>query len=400
MTRDGTVDRSDATERSLPLSSGHRSRSNDEASVRGLHQGQQSIQAASTGRTHDCKRPLCCTPKDLLPGGGHPHMKRREFITLLGGAAAAWPLAASAQQPAMPVIGFLNSQSRQAWRHLTESFLQGLSEAGYVEGRNVAIEYRFAERQFDQLPALAADLVRHGVAVIVTSGGDAPARAAKAATDAIPIVFIVGGDPVATGFVESLARPGGNATGVTLFTATLELKRLEFLREMVPALSTLALLANPDNPRFADDIKNVREAAQLMAVVVQALTARNGNEMDTAFAALARRRVDGLLVMSDPVLFSERDRLVALAARHSIPAIYQNREMAAAGGLMSYGTAVSAVYHRLGAMAGRVLKGGKPADIPVEQPTKYELVINLKTAQALGLDLPPTLLARADEVIE
>jgi putative tryptophan/tyrosine transport system substrate-binding protein len=327
-------------------------------------------------------------------------IRRREFITLLGGTAATWPLVTRAQQTGMPVIGFLNSQSRQAWRHLTESFLQGLSEAGYVEGRNVAIEYRFAERQFDRLPALAAELVRHGVTVIVTSGGDAPARAAKAATDAIPIVLIVGGDPVATGFVESLARPRANATGVTLFTATLELKRLEFLREMVPSLSTLALLANPDNPRFDDDIKNVREAAQLMAVAVQVLTARNGNEIDTAFAALTRRPIDGLLVMSDPVLFSERDRLVALAARHSIPAIYQNREMAAAGGLMSYGSSVSSVYHRLGAITARVLKGGKPADIPVEQPTKYELVINLKTAQALGLDLPPTLLARADEVIE
>jgi putative ABC transport system substrate-binding protein len=266
-----------------------------------------------------------------------PGMRRREFVSLFGGAAA-WPLAARAQQPAMPVIGFLNSQSREAWRLLTESFLQGLSEAGYVEGRNVAIEYRFAERQFDQLPALAADLVRHRVTVIVTSGGDAPARAAKAATDAIPIVSIFGGDPVATGFVESLARPGGNATGVTLFTATLELKRLEFLREMVPSLSTLALLANPDNPRFADDIKNVREAAQLMAVSVHVLTARNGNEIDTAFSALAQRRVDGLLVMSDPLVISEADRLVALATRHSIPAIYLNRVLPAAGGLMSYGT--------------------------------------------------------------
>ena len=243
-------------------------------------------------------------------------MRRREFITLVGGVAA-WPLALSAQQPAMPVIGFLNSQSRQAWRHLIESFLRGLSEAGYVEGLNVAIEYRFAERQFDQLPALAADLVRQQVAVIVTTGGDAPARAARAATDAIPIVFIVGGDPVATGFVESLARPGGNATGVTLFTATLEPKRLEFLREVVPSLRTLALLANPDNPRFADDVKNVREAAQLMGVAVRVLTARNGNEFDTVFAALAQRRVDGLLVMSDPVLFSQRDRLVAL--RRAIP---------------------------------------------------------------------------------
>jgi putative ABC transport system substrate-binding protein len=327
-------------------------------------------------------------------------MRRRQFITLLGAVAAAWPLAARGEQQAMPVIGFLNSQSRQAWRHLTASFLHGLSEAGYVEGRNVAIEYRFAERQFDQLPALAADLVRHRVTIIVTSGGDAPARAAKAATDAIPIVFIAGGDPVATGFVKSLARPGGNATGVTLFTATLELKRLEFLREMVPSLSAVALLANPDNPRFADDIKNVREAAQLMAVAVHVLTARNGNEIDTAFSALAQHRVEGLLVMSDPLVISERDRLVALAARHSIPAIYQNRELPAAGGLMGYGTDISALYHQLGAIAGRVLKDAKPADIPVELPTRYELVINLKAAKALGLTVPDRLLARADEVIE
>jgi putative tryptophan/tyrosine transport system substrate-binding protein len=326
-------------------------------------------------------------------------MRRREFVTLLGGAVA-WPLVARAQQSAMPVIGFLHSQSRQAYRRLIESFLQGLSEGGYVEGRNVAIEYRFAEGQFDQLPALAADLVRHQVAVIVTSGGDVSARAAKAATDAIPIVFIAGGDPVATGFVESLARPRGNATGVTLITATLEPKRLQFLREVVPSLRTVALLGNPDNPRFADDIKNVREAAQLIAVAVRVLTARNGNEIDTAFAALAQRRVDGLLVMSDPVFFGEPDRLVALAARHSIPAIYQARELPAAGGLMSYGTSVSAVYHQLGVIAARVLKGGKPADIPVEQPTKFELVVNLKAAKGLSLEIPPMLLARADEVIE
>ena len=327
-------------------------------------------------------------------------MKRREFITLLGGAAAAWPLAARAQQPVMPVIGLLNSQSRQDRHDLIESFLQGLSEAGYVEGRNVAVDYRFAERQFDQLPTLAADLVRQRVAVIVTIGGDASARAARAATDTIPIVFIVGGDPVATGFVESLARPGGNATGVTLFTATLELKRLEFLRDAVPSLSTVALLANPDNPRFAADVKNVREAAQLMAVTVHVLTARNRNEIDNAFADIARRQVDGLLVMSDPIVISERDRLVALAARHSIPAIYQTRELPVAGGLMSYGSNISALYHQLGTIAGRVLKGAKPTDIPVEQPTKYELVINLKTAKSIGLAVGPSLLARAHEVIE
>ena len=326
-------------------------------------------------------------------------MNRRAFITLLGGAAAAWPLAARAQQT-MPVIGFLNSQSRQEWRHLTSAFLQGLGDTGYVEGRNVAIEYRFAERRFDELPALAADLVRRQVTVIVASGGDASARAAKVATDAIPIVFSVGGDPVTTGFVASLARPGGNATGVTLITATLELKRLEFLREAVPSLTTVALLANPNNPRFADDTKKTRDVAQSMGLAVHVLTGRNGREFDNAFATLTERRVDGLLVMSDPLMISERDRLVALAARHAVPAIYQNRELPAAGGLMSYGTSLSVVYRQLGVIAGRILKGGKPADIPVEQPTKFELVVNLKTAKTLGLNMPTSLLLRADEVIE
>ena len=327
-------------------------------------------------------------------------MRRRTFIMMLGGAAAVWPLAARAQQATMPVIGFLNSQSRQEWRHLTSAFLQGLGDTGYVEGRNVAIEYRFAERRFDELPALAADLVRRQVTVIVASGGDASARAAKVATDAIPIVFSVGGDPVTTGFVASLARPGGNATGVTLITATLELKRLEFLREAVPSLTTVALLANPNNPRFADDTKKTRDVAQSMGLAVHVLTGRNGREFDNAFATLTERRVDGLLVMSDPLMISERDRLVALAARHAVPAIYQNRELPAAGGLMSYGTSLSVVYRQLGVIAGRILKGGKPADIPVEQPTKFELVVNLKTAKTLGLNMPTSLLLRADEVIE
>jgi putative tryptophan/tyrosine transport system substrate-binding protein len=278
--------------------------------------------------------------------------------------------------------------------------LQSLGAAGYVEGHNVVIEYRFADKRFDQLPALAADLVRRQVAVIVTSGGDAPARAAKAATDTIPIVFIAGGDPVATGFVASLARPEGNATGVTLITGTLEPKRLEFLREAVPSLTSVAVLANPDNPRFADDTKTTWEAAQSMGLQVHILTGRNGSELDTAFATLAKRRFDGLLVMSDPLMIVERDRLVALAARHGIPAIYQNRELPAVGGLMSYGTSFLGVYHQLGVITARILKGGKPADIPVEQPTRFELIINLKTAKALGLEIPPTLLARADEVIE
>jgi putative tryptophan/tyrosine transport system substrate-binding protein len=328
-----------------------------------------------------------------------PDVRRRELIALLG-SAAAWPLAVRAQQPARPVIGFLNSQSRQEWRRPTAAFLQGLADAGYVEDRNLAIEYRFAERRFDQLSALAADLVQRQVAVIVATGGDASARAAKTATDLIPIVFALGGDPVATGFVASLARPGGNATGVTSLFATLELKRLELLRELVPSLSTVALLANPDNARFVDDIKKIQEAAQSMGVAVHVLTARTGIEFDLAFAALAPSRVDGLLIMSDPLVISERDRLATLAARHAIPAIYQNRELPAVGGLISYGTSLPGVYRQLGVIAARILKGAKPADIPVEQPTKFELIINLKAAKALGLEVPATLLARADEVIE
>jgi ABC-type uncharacterized transport system substrate-binding protein len=228
----------------------------------------------------------------------------------------------------------------------------------------------------------------------------APARAATAATNTIPIVFIAGGDPVTTGFVASLARPGGNATGVTLITGTLEPKRLEFLREVVPSLTTVALLANPDNPRFADDIETVREVAQSMGIAVHVLTGRNGSEFDTALATLPQLQVDGLLVMSDPLMIAERDRLVALVARQAIPAIYQNRELPAAGGLMSYGTSFLGVYRQIGLIVGKILKGGKPADIPVEQPTKFELVINLRTAKALGLTVPDSLLARADEVLE
>jgi ABC-type uncharacterized transport system substrate-binding protein len=327
-------------------------------------------------------------------------MRRREFIAALGVAAAAWPLAARAQQPAMPVIGFLNSQSRQEWVPLTTAFLQGLGDAGYVDGRNVVIEYRFADKRFDQLPALVADLVRRQVAVIVTSGGDVTARAAKAATDTIPIVFSAGGDPVTAGFVASLARPGGNATGVTLMTAELELKRLQFLREAVPSLTSVALLANPDNPRFVADTKTIREAAQSMGLQVHVLTGRNGSELDAAFATLAQRRIDGLLAVSDPLMVSERDRLTALAAHYAIPAIYQDRALTAVGGLMSYGTSATGIYRQLGVIAARILRGGRPADIPVEQPTRFELVINLKTAGALGVEVPATLLTRADEVIE
>jgi putative ABC transport system substrate-binding protein len=325
-------------------------------------------------------------------------MWRRQFIAMLG--AVAWPLTARGQQPSMPVIGFLNSRSREDWSQATTAFLRGLADAGYVEGRNFALEYRFADKRFDQLPALAADLVRRQVAVIIASGGDASARAAMAATQVIPIVFIVGGDPVTTGFVASLARPSRNATGLTLFTATLELKRLEFLREAVPSLASVALLANPDNPRFADDTKMAREAAQSMGLQVHVLTSRNGSELDSAFASFAQRRVDGLLVMSDPLMLSERDRLTTLAARYAIPAIYQDRELPAAGGLMSYGTNLLSIYHQVGLITARVLNGRKPADLPVEQPTKYELVINLKIAKAIGLTLPITLLGRADEVIE
>jgi putative ABC transport system substrate-binding protein len=326
-------------------------------------------------------------------------MKRREFVALLGGAAA-WPLGARAQQPAMPVVGFLGTASPGPFAHLVAGFRWGLQETGFVEGRNAAIEYRWAEGQYDRVAALAADLVRRQVAVIVTVGGEASAAAAKAATATIPIVFNTGSDPVKLGLVTSLARPGGNATGVNIFTTELVEKRLGLLRDLVPAATTVGVLSNPN---FAAAVANVREseaAARAIGKEVVIFNASSDAEIETAFVNIVQARPGALLVGADPFFNSRRGLIVALAARHAIPAIYEWREFAEAGGLISYGTSLVGAYRQQGIYAGRILKGEKPADLPVVQLSKFELVINLNTARALGLAIPPGVLAIADEVIE
>jgi putative ABC transport system substrate-binding protein len=323
-------------------------------------------------------------------------MKRRDLLLLLGGVmTAARPLRA---QKAMPVIGYLNGTSPAASN--LAAFRQGLSETGYVEGQNVAIEYRWAEGRYDQLPALAADLVGRKVDVIATSGGDDSALAAKAATSTIPIVSVIGGDPVATGLVASLARPGGNLTGVSFLTAELMPKRLELLSELVPQAAMLALLVNPNNPRTEGRIKDMRQAAFTKRVQLEVLKAGAEGEIDAAFALLPQLQAGALIVQADPFFAARREQLVALTARHRIPAIYEYRGFVDAGGLISYGASLAAVNRQVGAYVGRILAGAKPADLPVQQPTTFELVINLKTAKALGLTVPQLLLATADEVIE
>ena len=325
-------------------------------------------------------------------------MRRRDFITLIGGAAVAWPLAARAQQPAMPVIGFLRSTSLADSTHLVTAFRDGLKETGFVEGQNVAIEYRYAEGRNDRLPALVADLIDRRVAVIV--GNNLATRAAKAATSTVPIVFAYGGDPVIDGFVASLNRPGGNITGVVFIEGVLGAKRLEMLRQIVPKATTIAVLVSSDSAEAVAERSDVQAAAQVLGQLLIILDVSSDREIETAFATFVQRGAGALLVGTGAFMYSHRERLVALAARHALPASYSLREFADAGGLMSYSASITDAYHQAGIYAGRVLKGEKPADLPVMQSTKFEFVINLKTAKALGLTVPPTLLARADEVIE
>ena len=326
---------------------------------------------------------------------------RREFMSLLGGAAVSWPLAARAQQPAMPVIGFLHSQSADANADRLRGLHRGLKDSGYVEGENVRIVYRWAENQIDGLPALAADLVHRQVAVIITMGGIAGTLAAKAATTTIPIVFVAPEDPVKLGLVASLARPGGNLTGINFLNSEVVAKRLELLRELVPAATRVAVLVNPTNATDTETtVRAVAAAAPAIGLQIQLFNASTSREIEAAFATFVRERPDALFVGPDPLFQSRRVQLAVLAGRYTVPATYAGRDYAEAGGLMSYGSNVTDAWRQVGVYAGRILKGAKPSDLPVVQASKFELVINAATARVLGLTVPPTLLARADEVIE
>jgi putative ABC transport system substrate-binding protein len=327
-------------------------------------------------------------------------VRRREFIALLGGAAAVWPLAARAQQPAMPVIGFLNSRAPGEVPELMAAIRQGLKDTGFVEGQNVVIEYRFAGNHYDRLPALAADLVHSQVAVIAAPTTPA-ALAAKAATTTIPIVFSTAADPVRLGLVASLSRPRGNVTGTTQLGAEVAPKRLELLHELVPTASIMALLVNPANPTLAEtQSREVLSAAHTRGLELHVLNASTERDFDGVFANLVQLRAGGLVIAADPFFTTQQEQLAALAAHHAVPAVYENREFAVAGGLMSYGASLADQYHLVGFYVGRILKGEKPGDLPVQQSAKVELFLNLKTAKALGLTFPLTLLGRADEAIE
>jgi putative ABC transport system substrate-binding protein len=327
-------------------------------------------------------------------------LKRRRFVALLGGAAALWPLMARAQRPAMPVIGFLSSRSPDESKQVVAAFHSGLQVNGFVDGQNVAIEYRWAEGEYGRLPGLAADLVHRGVAVLVTTGGDPSALAAKAETSTIPIVFTMGGDPVKAGLVASLNRPGGNVTGVSTLAALPEAKRLGLLSDVISAAGSFGVLINPSYPGAQAQSREVQEAGRAIGRQIRIVNAASDQTLEAAFATLAQQRADALLVAADPYFFSRRDRIVALAAQLKLPAIYEFRGFADAGGLMSYGTNLNDSYHQVGVYAGRILKGAKPADLPVQQLIKFEFVINLRTAKALGVKFSDNVLSLADEVIE
>jgi putative ABC transport system substrate-binding protein len=328
------------------------------------------------------------------------HIGRREFIVALGGAAAAWPVAARAQQPAMPVIGLLSSRSPAVDAPLIVVIRQGLNESGLVEAQNVALDYRWADGQYDRLAVLAADLVHRQVAVIVTFGGEVSALAAKAASATVPIVFGAGADPVRSGLVASVNRPGGNITGVSTLIFEIEPKRLGLTRELRPNATTIAVLVDPNSPNSEMQVNDIQAATRSVGEEVTILNASTIRDIDAAFVRLVAMRADALLVTADPIFFNRTAQLVVLAARHAIPKVYSRREFTAAGGLMSYGPNSNDSYRLLGVYAARILKGEKPGDLPIQLPTKFELVINLSTAKALSLDVPATLLARADEVIE
>ena len=327
-------------------------------------------------------------------------MRRREFITLLGGAAAAWPLAARAQQRSLPVIGFINAGSPDAQSDRVRAFRQGLKDTGHVDGENITIEYRWGENQTDRLPTLVVELIRRQVAVIVATGGSVPALAAKAGTTTIPIVFAVPEDPVRLGLVANLGRPGGNATGINFFSNELIAKRMELLRELVPAARHVAVLVDPTDANAGTLLRDVETAARATGLQIQILNVSTSRDLDATFSTFARERPDAVFVGGGPLFVTRRVQLVLLAARHAVPASYGSREYAEIGGLMSYGTSLTDAYRQVGIYAGRILKGTKPADLPVMQATKFELVINHAAARVLGLTVPPTLLSTADEVIE